>query len=64
MIKKMLTVNEFSDIYGPGRTQTYELFKRGVLRRIKFGARTFIPTEDADAWRDALLQAQAEDAAA
>ncbi len=62
MDKKMLTIRDFSAIYGPGRTQTYELFKQGVLRRIKFGARTFIPTEDAEAWRDGLLQAQADEA--
>ena len=62
MDKKMLTIKEFGAIYGPSRTRTYEMFDERVLRRIKFGARTYIPTEDAEAWRDGLLQAQADEA--
>ena len=33
------------------------------LRQLKFGARTYIPVEDAEQWRDNLLQAQADEAA-
>ena len=63
MNKRMLTIREFSAMYGPSRTRTYELFDEGALRRVKFGARTYIPIEDAEAWRDELLRAQADEAA-
>ena len=59
MDKKMLTIREFGDSYGPSRTRTYELFQQGKLRRVKFGTRTYIPVEDAEAWRDELLRQRA-----
>ena len=62
MQKKMLTIRDFGASYGPSRTRTYELFQQGKLRRVKFGTRTYIPIEDAEAWRDELLQAQADEA--
>ena len=62
MDKKMLTIRDFGAIYGPSRTRTYELFDEGVLRRVKFGTRTYIPVEDAEAWRNELLRAQADEA--
>ncbi len=60
MNKKMLTIRDFGDIYGPSRTRTYELIKSRKLRRVKFGARTYIPVEDAEAWREELLRVQAD----
>ncbi len=61
MDKKMLTIRDFGEIYGPSRTRTYELIKNRKLRRVKFGARTYIPIEDAEAWRDDLLRDQADE---
>ena len=61
MDKKMLTIRDFGEIYGPSRTRTYELIKSRKLRRVKFGARTYIPVEDAEAWRDELLRVQADE---
>ena len=61
MDKKMLTIRDFGEIYGPSRTRTYELIGQGTLRRVKFGARTYIPIEDAEAWRDELLRVQADE---
>ena len=60
MDKKMLTIRDFGNIYGPSRTRTYELIKSRKLHRVKFGSRTYIPVESAEAWRDGLLRAQAD----
>lgn len=54
--KRLLSVKDFSRLYGPGRSSTYELIATGELRRVKVGTRTFIPTEDAEAWRARLLE--------
>jgi hypothetical protein len=60
MDKKMLIIRDFGEIYGPSRTRTYEFINSRKLCRVKFGARTYIPVEDAEAWRDELLRAQAD----
>ncbi len=60
MNKKMLTIRDFGDIYGPSRTRTYDLIKSRKIRGVKFGARTYIPIEDAEAFREELLRIEAD----
>ena len=60
MSKRMYTVKGFNEDYSVGKTKTYELINKGELRKVKFGARTFITAESAEAWRERLLQAQAD----
>ena len=55
MEKRNLTVAEFSDIYGPSKSRTYELINAGLIKKIKFGRSTYITVESAEAWRDSLL---------
>jgi excisionase family DNA binding protein len=52
--KRALTVDEFGEIYGPGRTTTYELIKGGHLKALKLGRKTLILRESADAWLESL----------
>jgi excisionase family DNA binding protein len=52
--KPVLTVAEFAEAYGLGRTSVYAEIKKGVLRARKAGARTLISSEDAEAWFRAL----------
>ena len=63
MNKRMYTIRGFTEYFGPGKTKTYELINKGELRLVKFGSRSFIPAESAEAWRDRLLRAQADEAA-
>ena len=58
MEQRMLTVRGFGEAYSVGKTKTYELINSGELRRVKFGARSLIPIESAEAWRDKLLRGQ------
>ena len=53
-----------SEQTGPEATVAFiEAFEqRETEVRVKFGARTYIPIEDAEAWRDDLLRAQADEA--
>lgn len=48
--KRLLSVREFSSLYGIGVTKTYEFMKLGQLRSVKAGHSTRIRTEDAEAW--------------
>lgn len=54
VIKNMLSISEFSESYGPGRTKIYELLATGDLRAVKVGGRTLIPAEEAERWKKAL----------
>jgi excisionase family DNA binding protein len=42
-------VNEFCQAFGIGRTKVYELIKAGDLESIRFGRRTVIPNDSAQA---------------
>ena len=46
----MLTINEFVEGYGIGRTKTYEEINSGRLKAVKCGRRTLIPIESAEKW--------------
>ena len=51
-----LSVNKYGEVYGPGRSKTYELINEGNLKVIKYGRRTFITVESAEAHRDSLME--------
>jgi excisionase family DNA binding protein len=48
--QRAMSIAEFSDRYGPGRTTVYEEIKSGRLRARKCGKRTFITEDDAEDW--------------
>ena len=48
--QRVLSIREFSDSYGPGRTKAYEEIKSGRLRGRKIGKRTIITEDDAEDW--------------
>ena len=45
--QRAMSIAEFCERYGPSRTTTYELIKRGHLRARKIGKRTIITEDDA-----------------
>jgi hypothetical protein len=47
---RALSIREFSQVYGPGRTRVYEELKSGRLRGRKVGRRTVITQDDAEDW--------------
>lgn len=51
-----LSINKYGEDYGPGRSKTYQLIAAGKLKVIKYGSRTFITVESAEAHRDSLLE--------
>ena len=51
-----LSIKKYGEIYGPGRSKTYELINEGKLRLLKIGSRSFITVESAEAHRDSLLE--------
>ena len=50
-----LSIKQYGEDYGPGRSKTYELIAEGKLTTIKYGSRTFITVESAEAHRESLL---------
>ena len=50
MKKRMLTINEFVELYGIGRTKTYQEINSARLKALKCGRRTLIPLEAAEEW--------------
>jgi excisionase family DNA binding protein len=52
--QRAMSISEFSERYGPGRTTVYEEIKLGRLRARKCGKRTFITEADAERWLQAL----------
>lgn len=59
MQKKNLSIRDYGEIYGPGRSKTYELIAEGKLKTIKYGRRRLITAESAEEHRANLL-AEAE----
>jgi excisionase family DNA binding protein len=48
--QRALSIQEFSQVYGPGRTKVYEELKSGRLRGRKVGRRTIVSEDDAEDW--------------
>ena len=49
-LQRAMSIAEFCERYGPGRTKTYEELKSGRLRGRKVGKRTIITEDDAENW--------------
>jgi excisionase family DNA binding protein len=52
--KELLSIPEFGEGYGVGRTKTYELLASGELTALKAGGRTLIPVKEAERWVSTL----------
>jgi excisionase family DNA binding protein len=52
--QRAMSVDDFAERYGPGRTKTYEEIRSGRLRARKIGTRTIITEDDAEAWLSRL----------
>jgi excisionase family DNA binding protein len=48
--QRAMSIAEFCERYGPGRTTAYEELKSGRLRGRKVGKRTIIAEDDAEDW--------------
>lgn len=53
-MKELLTIGDFCEATSLGRTHVYELLKRGEVKAIKIGRRTFIRREDMHNWLKTL----------
>lgn len=51
---RAMSIAEFCERYGPGRTTTYQEIKAGRLRARKCGKRTIITDDDAERWLECL----------
>ena len=49
-LQRAMSIAEFCERYGPGRTKTSEELKSGRLRARKIGQRTIITEDDAEDW--------------
>lgn len=52
----LISVSDFLKRYSISRTSFYDQVKKGDLRIIKRGRRTFVSQPDADAWLETLRQ--------
>ena len=52
--QRAMSIAEFCQRYGPGRTTAYEEIKSGRLRGRKIGRRTIITEDDAEDWLQRL----------
>lgn len=48
--KLLLSIRQFGEVSGVGRTKIYALLKDGQLAGVKIGRRTYIKAVDAEAW--------------
>src|SRR4051812_19825823 len=48
--QRAMSIADFCERYGPGRTTAYEELKSGRLRGRKIGKRTIITEDDAEDW--------------
>jgi excisionase family DNA binding protein len=54
MNKRLMTLPEFTGIYGVSRASIYREVKSGRLRFVKVGKRSLIDADDAESWLAAL----------
>jgi hypothetical protein len=59
--QRAMSIAEFCERYGPGRTKTYEELKSGRLRGRKIGKRTIITEDDAEDWLRCLPVIESRD---
>ena len=52
--KRLLSLADFTALYGPCRTVAYKLINAGHLKAVKVGRSTFIPAEAAEEWAHSL----------
>jgi excisionase family DNA binding protein len=52
--QRAMSIGDFCQRYGIGRTSVYEEIKQGRLRGLKVGRRTIITEDDAEAWLQRL----------
>lgn len=52
--KRLLTINQFCAAYRAGRSKTYDLIRRGLLKACKLDGKTMIRAEDAEAFVERL----------
>ena len=52
--KKLLTLDDFCQRYGVGRTRAYELIGASAITAVKVGRSTRITTESAERWLASL----------
>jgi excisionase family DNA binding protein len=52
--QRAMSVAEFCERYGPGRTTAYQEIQAGRLRARKVGRRTIITEDDAEEWLQQL----------
>ena len=52
--QRAMSIAEFCQRYGPGRTTTYQEIQAGRLRARKVGRRTIITEDDAEEWLQQL----------
>lgn len=50
VMKRLLTIREFCDIYGVKRTRAYALIDEGAVEAVKIGSSTRIIAESAEIW--------------
>jgi hypothetical protein len=55
-MKRFISIRDFCDAYGVGRTRAYDLIAAGQLRAFKNGPRTMIDAESAEQWAASLPQ--------
>ena len=48
--RRAMSINEFCQYYGIGRTTAYAEIRQGRLRGRKIGKRTIVTEDDAEAW--------------
>ncbi len=61
--KIALTIQDFCQFYGVGRTFAFQEIKEGRLRTKKAGQRTLILRADADSWVNSLPDGKSGEAA-
>jgi len=60
-IQRVLSIPEFCQQYGPGKTTAYQEIHAGRLRAKKVGRRTVIAVDDAERWLRTLPPIQASE---
>lgn len=52
--KRLLSIKDFTEEYGPSRAKVYLMLKSGEISGKKHGRSTYIASDEAERWLDAL----------